>query len=194
MSKLQLAVVIGSTREGRFGGQVAKWFADLASETDLFEIDLVDLKDFGFPQEMGQGFPRMGQYPDSIKPFAERMAKADAFVFVTPEYNHGYPASLKSALDSIFAEWLAKPASFISYGGAMGGVRAIEQLRTVAAELHMVDIRDTLSIPFVFGAFENGKVKDENYAKSASEIVKQLNWWANTLKKGKEVAPYIPAK
>ena len=191
MSDLRLAVIIGSTREGRFGPRVATWFVNSAKAHGGFDVDLIDLADYGLPTVQGQGHPRQGNYPAAIKPFAERVAAADAVVLVTPEYNHGYPASLKSALDALFAEWVAKPVSFVSYGGASGGMRAVEQLRQVVAELHMADIRETISLPFVFGLFnEDGTIKDENYVKMAGTLLDQLNWWATTLKAGRASKPY----
>lgn len=188
---MRLAVIIGSTRPGRIGPKVANWFAEIARIDGRFEIDIVDLADFGFPMEMGQGAPKMGQYHPDALPFAERIAAADAFVFITPEYNHGYPASLKSALDAIYKEWTMKPASFVSYGGASGGLRSIEQLRPVMAELHVHDIQASISLPFVFGAFaEGGSIKDPTTSKSAQVVLDQLEWWTSTLKSGRETNPF----
>lgn len=187
----KLAVIIGSTRPGRIGPKVADWFASAAILDGRFEIDIVDLAEFGFPIEMGQGAPKMGQYHPDAVPFAERIEAADAFVFITPEYNHGYPASLKSALDAIYKEWTLKPASFVSYGGASGGLRSIEQLRQIVAELHIHDVQASVSIPFVFGAFnDDGTLKDAVAAKSAQAALDQLAWWSNTLKMGRETNPF----
>ena len=189
----RLAVIIGSTRPGRIGPKVAEWFAAIARTDGRFEVDVVDLADFGFPMEMGLGAPRMGHYHPNAMAFAERVGKADAFAFVTPEYNHGYPASLKSALDAIYKEWTLKPATFVSYGGASGGLRAIEQLRQVAAELHIHDIQASVSIPFVFGAFnEDGSLKDAVDTKSAQAVFDQLAWWSNALKVGRKTSPFKP--
>lgn len=186
-----IAVVIGSTRPGRVGPTVAEWFAKLARTDGRFEVDLVDLAEYGFPLPLGQGFPKLGRYHPQAEAFAERMAAADAFVFVTPEYNHGYPASLKSALDSIYAEWNFKPASFVSYGGPGGGLRALEQLRQVSAELHLHDVQATVSIPFVSHAFdEEGNLKDAVAAKSATAILNQLDWWSEALKLAREQHPF----
>lgn len=186
-----IAVIIGSTLLGRVGPTVAEWFAKLARTDGRFEVDLVDLAEYGFPLPLGQGFPKLGQYHPQAEAFAQRMAAADAFVFVTPEYNHGYPASLKSALDSIYVEWNFKPASFVSYGGPGGGLRALEQLRQVSAELHLHDVQATVSIPFVSHAFdEGGNLKDAGAAKSVTAILNQLDWWSTTLKLGREQHPF----
>lgn len=191
MSELRLAIIVGSTREGRFGPRIANWFADTARTHGIFDVDVVDLVDFDIPTRMGQGHPRQGVYSESVRPFATRIAAADSIVFVTPEYNHGYPASLKAAIDALHVEWLAKPVSFVSYGGASGGIRAIEQLRQVAAELHMVDIRETLSIPFVFGAFDaDGSIKDTQFETIAKGLLDQLVWWAAALTTARRTNPY----
>lgn len=193
MSSLRLAVIIGSTREGRNGPRVANWFADIARAHGTFEVDVIDLTEYGLPARMGQGHPKQGNYPAELQPFAARIAAADALVLVTPEYNHGYPASLKAGLDALFAEWLAKPVSFVSYGGASGGMRAVEQLRQVVAELHMVDIRETISIPFIFNAMnEDGTMKDSNYVTVANAVLGQLSWWASALKNARTNSPYKP--
>lgn len=142
---------------------------------------------------MGTGAPRLGQYHPDAQAFAARIASADAFVLVTPEYNHGYPASLKSALDAIFREWTLKPVSFVSYGGATGGIRAVEQLRQVVAELHMQDIQASVSIPFVFRAFDDAGVLTDTVApKAALSVLNQLDWFASALKHGRETTPFKP--
>src|SRR6478736_2217180 len=136
---LQVAIITGSTREGRFGHVPARWFAARAAQRDDMVIDDIDLAQIDLPFVL----PR---HPAAeVKAYTERIDRADAFVVVTPEYNHGYPASLKQAIDVARAEWHAKPVGFVSYGGLSGGLRAVEQLRQVFAELHTVTIRDTLS-------------------------------------------------
>jgi NAD(P)H-dependent FMN reductase len=191
VEKTKLAIIIGSTREGRFGSRVANWFAGQAQAHKAFEVTVIDLLDFEMPVAQAAGHPRMGQFPASLNDLSDQLTSADAFVFVTPEYNHGYPASLKSALDAFYTPWLAKPAAFVSYGGALGGVRAIEQLRQVVAELHMADIRESVSIPFIFGAFnEDGDLKDENLGKAAQALLTQLAWWSKTLAAGRQSVPY----
>ena len=124
---LRVAVIIGSTRPGRLGPAVAAWFADQAAPRD----DLTDRPDRSRRHET---------------PVGPRLAGADAFVVVTPEYNHSFPAPLKQVIDAFSVEWRAKPAAFVCYGGISGGLRAVEQLRQVFAELHVVTIRDTVSL------------------------------------------------
>ncbi|MGN6089216.1 MAG: NADPH-dependent FMN reductase [Actinomycetales bacterium] len=187
----RLAVVVASTREKRFADTVATWFAEQARTHGGFELDVIDLRDVDLPP-LGSAHPKSGRYPERVRAFAEQVGAAHAFVFVTPEYNHGYPASLKLALDSVFAEWNAKPASFVSYGGMSGGLRAVEQLRLVLAELHMVDIRETVALPFAMRMFDEGGslVDDGVVGASVKVMLDQLMWWTQTLRAGRESQPY----
>jgi NAD(P)H-dependent FMN reductase len=120
---------------------------------------------------------------------------ADAFVVVTPEYNHGYPAALKELIDSAGREWHAKPLAFVSYGGVSGGLRAVEQLRQVFAELHVVTIRDSVSFQNAWEQF-NGKGEHgspERHAQSMARTLAQLHWWAVALRQARSASPYNQA-
>lgn len=134
---LQLAVIVGSTREGRLGSTVAEWLVTRAQQRDEVALDVIDLVDVDLPMVYPQ--------EPAAQAYIERIDWADAFVVITPEYNHGYPASLKQAIDLPRDQWRRKPVAFVSYGGAAGGLRAVEQLRQVFAELHAVTIRDSVS-------------------------------------------------
>jgi NAD(P)H-dependent FMN reductase len=134
-----LAVIVASVREGRFGPVVAGWFIGQAKQRDDVSVDVIDLADTPIPSAN----------------FASRIGAADAFVVVTPEYNHGYPGPLKTAIDSVGREWQAKPVGFVCYGGLSGGLRAVEQLRIVFAELHTVTIRETVSFHGAHGRFDD---------------------------------------
>ena len=142
--------------------------------------------------------PQPGQEPDG-HPGApnlwQRMAAAEAFVVVTPEYNHGYPAALKSLIDSVGAEWQAKPVAFVSYGGVSGGLRAVEQLRLVFAELHSVTIRDSVSFAGAWEQFdEAGKLRHpERAKKSMATMLGRLHWWAVALRNARGAIPYATA-
>jgi len=132
-----LAVIIGSTREGRYGPRVASWFHHRALERDDVEVDLVDLAETPLPVVQQAHPVPTGEYTSAeVRAFAQRIGSADAFVVVTPEYNHSFPGPLKLAIDSVYPEWAAKPVGFVSYGGVAGGLRAVEHLRPVFAELH----------------------------------------------------------
>jgi NAD(P)H-dependent FMN reductase len=122
----------------------------------------------------------------------QRLASCDAFVVVTPEYNHGYPAPLKQLIDSFGEEWHAKPVAFVSYGGISGGLRAVEQLRQVFAELHAVTIRDSVSFAGAWEQFDgNGALRNpERAERSMDAMLRRLRWWAAALAQARSVSPY----
>jgi NAD(P)H-dependent FMN reductase len=158
-------IILGSIREGRAGIKVANWVNGLAQEyvrannlTDV-QFELVDLIDWPLPM-FALASPKRGNYtnPDQIK-WSEKISKADGFIIVTPEYNHGYSSVLKNALDFLYNEWNFKPVSFVGYGG-MGGVRAVQQLKEVAIELKMMPTFGEVDIYKVWDALdENGVPK-----------------------------------
>jgi NAD(P)H-dependent FMN reductase len=170
----QLAVIIGSTRQGRLGPAVAAWFTDQASRHDDLTVDLIDLV-------------------DERPPIGPRLASADAFVVVTPEYNHSFPAPLKAVLDAFSVEWRAKPAAFVSYGGISGGLRAVEQLRQVFAELHVVTIRDTVSLHGVWSHVgpDGRLIEDAARSGAAQAMLRRLVWWARALRSARLASPYV---
>ncbi|MCM3925041.1 universal stress protein [Frankia sp. AiPs1] len=140
---LALALVVGSVRAGRLGPAVAGWFAGHARDRDDVHLDVLDLAAFPLPSDMA-AVP--GTPPERlVRELGERLAAADGFVVVTPEYNHSYPAALKNVIDTYREEWFAKPVGFVSYGGVSGGLRAVEHLRAVFAEQHAVTVRDGVS-------------------------------------------------
>lgn len=177
--ELTVAVIVGSVREGRFAPVVAKWFIGRAEQQAGVRLDVIDLAD-GEPD---------GDLP---KEFATRIDAADAFVVITPEYNHGYPGPLKAAIDSVYAEWRAKPVGFVSYGGISGGLRSVEQLRIVFAELHAVTVRETVSFHMAGAQFDqNGDPRDpESVNAAASTLLGQLGWWAHALREARRLRPY----
>ncbi|WP_019818943.1 NADPH-dependent FMN reductase [Saccharomonospora saliphila] len=179
----RLAVLIGSTRTGRFGPVPAAWFAERARAHAAMPVDLIDLADYGLPENLDDT-PDVGRLGD-------RLAEADAFVVVTPEYNHSFPASLKTAIDHYHEQWQAKPVAFVSYGGMAGGLRAVEQLRLVFAELHAVTMRNSLSFhnyPTVFD--DDGTPSESGADTAAKQMLDQLHWWAVTLKQARAERPY----
>ena len=190
----RLVVLIGSVREGRFGPFVAGWIADRASEHGGFEVDVVDLADFEIPLVLpaespklaGDAYPR----PRGMADLTARLDAADAFVVVTPEYNHSYPASLKAAIDWHFTQWTAKPVAFVSYGGAAGGRHAVLHLENVLTELHAVTIRDGLAFPNYFVTFEDGEPLDAQADAYAKAMLDQLAWWASALREARAAVSY----
>lgn len=190
---VHVAVIVASTREGRIAGTVAEWFLGRARRRTDLRIDPIDLAGTPLPGRLPARRPRGGDHPDGIRPFAERLARADGFVVITPEYNHGYPGTLKNALDLVNAEWRAKPMGFVSYGGPAGGVRAVEQLRQVAVELHLVPLRDAVAIPMARSAFGDGGAPadpDGFIADSLETMLGRLVWWSRALAAARRAAPY----
>jgi NAD(P)H-dependent FMN reductase len=189
-----LVILIGSVREGRFGPTVANWVAERARDHGVFDVDIVDLADVEIPLAMpaespklaGAAYPR----PPGMTRLTQRLDFADAFVLVTPEYNHSYPASLKAAIDWHFTQWTAKPVAFVSYGGAAGGRHAVLHLENVLTELHAVTIREGLAFPNYFHNFENGQPLDLQASDQAKAMLEQLAWWATALHKARAQEPY----
>jgi NAD(P)H-dependent FMN reductase len=144
----RLLIIIGSTRPGRIGLPIGRWFADRAVEHGAFDVDVADLGEVGLPLLDEPRHPRLGQYEhDHTKAWSARVDAADAVVLVTPEYNHGYPAPLKNALDYLHREWQHKPVGFVSYGGVAAGTRAVALLKPVVLALQMVPVVQTVAIP-----------------------------------------------
>jgi NAD(P)H-dependent FMN reductase len=183
---LHVAVIVGSTREGRFGSTVARWFVKQCEPRTDLVVDLIELADVNLPAV----FPSRAD--PVVEAYAKRIGGADAIVVVTPEYNHGYPASLKQAIDVARAEWQAKPVAFVSYGGLSGGLRAVEQLRQVFAELHTVTIRDTVSFHGGWQCFHpSGEPVDPGGCNAAAKLMlDQLVWWACALRTARAARPY----
>jgi NAD(P)H-dependent FMN reductase len=180
---LRVAVIVGSTREGRRGRVIADWLVrELAERTDL-TIDLLDLAEIELPHAMP------GQPDARLPPFQARIERADAFVVVTPEYNHSYPASLKHAIDLAHAEWKRKPVAFVSYGGVSGGLRAVEHLRGVFAELHATTVRESVSFHGAWNGFgDRDHPADPVSARQAVTVMADdLVWWGRTLRAGRSL-------
>jgi NAD(P)H-dependent FMN reductase len=145
----RLTIIIGSTRPGRAGLPIATWFADRARSHGGFDVDVVDLAELNLPLLDEPNHPRLGRYTHRhTKDWSAIVEAGDAFVIVTPEYNHGYPAALKNAIDFLHTEWRDKPVGFVSYGGVSAGTRAVQQLKEVVTTLKMLPVFEAVSIPF----------------------------------------------
>lgn len=179
MTKIQ--IILGSTREGRFGEKPARWIYEVAKKRKDVEVELLDLRDYPLPFFNESVSPASITTPytnPNVVKWEKKVAEADAYIIVTPEYNHGYPAVLKNALDYAFREWNDKPVGFVAYGG-MGGARAVEQLKEVAVELHMASVRTAVHIPAFWTLVdEKGNLKTETLEKSAEGMLDQLIAWA----------------
>ncbi|KMO96666.1 NADPH-dependent FMN reductase [Streptomyces roseus] len=187
---LRVAVIVASVRDGRFGPVIANWFTGVARERQSLDVDVIDLIEHDLPN-------RLSQSPDlevqaQLSAVSPRLAAADAFVVVTPEYNHSYPASLKSLIDWHTTEWHAKPVGFVGYGGLAGGMRAVEHLRQIFAETHSVTVRDTVGFHGPWGQFdEQGNLIDPTEAEAAAKtLLDSLEWWGTALKDKKAQQPY----
>ncbi|MER6418566.1 NAD(P)H-dependent oxidoreductase [Streptomyces sp. NPDC001137] len=193
-SRHKLVIIVGSVRDGRFGPVVASWVAGQAGAHGGFDVEVVDLAEIDIPLGLpaqspkyaGDAYPR----PAGMAALTSALEGADAFVVVTPEYNHSYPASLKAAIDWHFTQWTAKPVAFVSYGGAAGGRHAVLHLENVLTELHAVTIRDGLAFPNYFTAWQDGHPLDPDAAGYAKTLLEQLAWWAGALRSAREAAPY----
>ncbi|MEU6146828.1 NAD(P)H-dependent oxidoreductase [Streptomyces sp. NPDC047081] len=187
---LRLAVINSSVREGRFGPTVARWFVTQTEQRADLDVDLIDLADHTLPHELSHSPGE--EVAAQLSEVSPRLARAEAFVVVTPEYNHSFPASLKSLIDWHRTEWQAKPVGFVSYGGLAGGLRSVEQLRLVFAELHAVTVRDCVSFHNVWGQFDGSGALTEPAAASAAAktLLDQLVWWGVSLREAVEKRPY----
>jgi NAD(P)H-dependent FMN reductase len=149
VSRPVLQIISASTRPGRRGIAVARWVQQLAEQHGGFDVELVDLAEVGLPVFDEPNHPRLQQYTHQhTRDWSATVARADAFVFVTPEYNHSFPAGLKNALDYLSREWADKPAGLVSYGGVSAGLRAATALKPVLAALRMVPVVEAVSVPF----------------------------------------------
>ena len=192
---IKVKVIIGSTRQGRFSEKPAQWIFEEAKKLEGVEVELLDLRDYEMPFFDSPMPPSMakGQYSNEIvKKWAEKINGGDAFIIVSPEYNHGYSAVLKNALDVIYPEWHRKPVGFVSYGSAMGA-RSVEQLRQVAVELQMAPIRHAIHIPVdIFMAAMMGKgptgpemfkpIHESMMGDPVERFFNDLLWWAKALR------------
>jgi NAD(P)H-dependent FMN reductase len=151
---LKVAIILGSTRPGRNGEVVSQWIYQIAKKRSDATFELIDIKDFNLPLLDEPIPPSLGQYSkEHTRTWSLKINSFDAYIFVTAEYNHGIPGALKNAIDFLFKEWNNKVAGFVGYGSA-GGVRAVEQLRLVMAELKVATVRSQVQLS-LFTDFEN---------------------------------------
>lgn len=188
---LRIAVIIGSTRPQRFAPTVAEWFISHAKEREDWDVDVIDLIDM----PLGSSAPSMtppAEVVETLGRLSPRLEQADGFVVITPEYNHSYPASLKTAIDWHNSHFHAKPVAFVCYGGMSGGLRAVEHLRQVFAELHAVTTRDTVSFYNAHDQFgpDGQLLNPEGPDGAAKTLTDQVTWWARALKEARAKTPY----
>jgi NAD(P)H-dependent FMN reductase len=180
---LNVAIIIGSTRPSRNGEAVGKWIHEITKKRNDANFELLDIKDYNLPLLDEPIPPSMGQYTkEHTKTWSLKIDSYDAYIFVTAEYNHGIPGALKNAIDFLYKEWNNKVAGFVSYGGA-GGVRSVEQLPLVVAELKVATVRSQVTIS-LFTDFENfTKFKPASFQEnSANAMLDDVIAWGGALK------------
>lgn len=185
----KLKVITSTTREGRKGASIGKWITDLSKNIEGFEVELIDLGELNLPMMNEPNHPRLGQYQyEYTKKWSETINESDAFIIVLAEYNYGFPAPIKNAIDYLFNEWKYKPVGIVSYGGVSGGLRATQMLKQVVTTLNMMPLSEQVSIPFFANYMnEKGNFKgDEKLNNSAINMMQHLYKWSTTMKKMRE--------
>ena len=186
-----IQIILGSTRPQRQGEKVARWITALAAQHVEIQAHLIDLRDWPLPF-FNECSPTPESYSADIVGIWERkVSLADAYIFVTPEYNRSFPAVLKNALDYGFKSWRKKPAAFVAYSGDItGGARAVEQLRQVVIGLEMVPIREAIYVPTVWRQFsEDGQISDQAIRQKVGPFFEQLLWWSKLLQQARLYEP-----
>ncbi|WP_172294143.1 NADPH-dependent FMN reductase [Pseudoruegeria sp. HB172150] len=187
---LKLKIIIGSTRPGRVGPVFADWFAGLARESGKFDVTLVDLAELDLPllDEPKHPITRDYQHPHS-KRWSAIVDEADAYVFVTPEYDSFPPAALINAIQYLVHEWRRKPAGIVSYGGVSGGLRASQELRQILTTLSIMPLPQTVPVPFFPNFLDEGTVQPNDKMKEgATLLLNELAEWAEALKQMRQAA------
>lgn len=184
VTKPVLQVVVGSTRPGRIGIKVADWFYPKAVAHGGFDVELVDLAAVALPIFDEPRHPRFGEYQHQhTKDWSATVSRADAFVFVVPEYNYGFNAATKNAIDYLHVEWRYKPVGFVSYGGVAAGTRAVQMLKQVMTTLRMSPIFEAVNIPFVQQFIDDDQfVPNDVLESAASAMLDEVLRWTDALR------------
>ena len=198
----KLHIIIGSTRPGRAADLVTPWVIDRAQNHGAFDVEVLDLRDWPLPM-FAETFQTVGDFNDPtyssplVRSWNKKIAEADGYLVITPEYNHSVPAVLKNAIDSVFVSFAFrnKPIAAVGYsGGIAGGVRAIEHLAHIAVEAEMVPVRTTTIIPQVFEAFDEDQLPKNPIAEiSLRTSLDDLEWWSGVLAAGRAEGQLPPA-
>ncbi len=181
----KIKIITGSNRPGRFNPQPVAWVKSIAETVSGIEVEVLDLAEINLPFLDETLPPMMGQYTQvHTKAWSAKIGEADGFIFVTPEYNHAYPAVLKNAIDYLFTEWNYKPVAFVSYGAVVGGALAVEQLRSLASVLNMFALKEQVVIPNYWGGLnEDGEYQfTAEQGKVATEMLIKLAFWSEEMK------------
>lgn len=190
MAISRIGIIISTTREGRFGDKPAAWIKDLAAERTDMTTELIDLRDYPLPLFDEPTAPIYKPAEHAVaRRLGDKMETLDGYIFVTAEYNHGPPGALKNAIDYLYPELARKPAAFVGYGG-VGAARAVEQLRLILVELHVVPLRDAVHVGLadLIAMRQEGQTFADrpHLIRAAHTMLGQLSWWARVLKQGRE--------
>ena len=197
MSTPKIAIILSSTREGRYSEKAARWIAELAARRSDLTVELLDLRDYPMPffDEVASN-AWVPSKNEVAQRWQQKLATFDGYIFIVAEYNHSITAALKNALDYAYPEWVRKPAAFVGYGG-VGAARAIEHLRLICVELQMAPTRTGVHISggdFLATARENKSLAEfPHLEQSATAMLDELVWWANALKAAREAPSAAPA-
>jgi NAD(P)H-dependent FMN reductase len=181
----KVKIITSTTREGRKGIAVANWITEVAKENKNYEVELLDLAQINLPFMDEPNHPRLQQYKhEHTKNWSAKISAADAFIFVLAEYNFGFPAPIKNAIDYLFNEWKYKPVAFVSYGGVSGGLRSTQMLKQVVTAIHMTPIVEQVNIPFFAKLIDDKGIfqPNETIIKSADVMLTELERWSEALK------------
>jgi NAD(P)H-dependent FMN reductase len=200
---MKLQIIVGSTRPTRAADIVVPWVVNRAALHEAFETEVIDLRDWQLPmfgEHMGSiGDPKDPSYSDQlVRQWNRKIAEADAYLVITPEYNHSVPGELKNAIDSVFVSFAFrnKPMAMIGYsGGIGGGIRAIEHLAQIAVEVEAAPLRSTVVLPFVEKAFTaDGEPTDPATEVSLQILLDDLAWWSAALSNARAAGELLPGK
>jgi len=197
VSTPKIAIILSSTREGRYSEKAARWIAELAARRSDLTVELLDLRDYPMPffDEVASN-AWVPSKNEVAQRWQQKLATFDGYIFIVAEYNHSITAALKNALDYAYPEWVRKPAAFVGYGG-VGAARAIEHLRLICVELQMAPTRTGVHISggdFLATARENKSLAEfPHLEQSATAMLDELVWWANALKAAREATSAVPA-
>lgn len=181
----KLKIITSTTRPGRKGSSIAVWVNEQAKANKDFDVEVLDLAEIGLPLMDEPAHPRLKTYEHAhTRRWSAKIEEADAFIFVQAEYNHGFTAPLKNAIDYLHQEWAYKPLGFVSYGGVSGGIRSVQMMKEVAAGLKMVPLTEAVNITFFTKYFDDQDnfKGDEALAKSAQVMLGELSRWTKALK------------
>lgn len=182
MSKPTILVILGSTRPNRAGEAVFKWLKTQLANHDEAEFSFVDLAELNLPFLDEPTPPSAHKYQqEHTKKWSETVSSADGYIWVTPEYNNGYPAALKNAIDFLYQEWNRKPVAFVSYGNIAGGTRSVQQLKQIASELQMAAVRSAITIPLIWEAVQDGELDESRVRGKVDSMLHDLLWWTKAL-------------